>query len=223
VCNANPVIFLKYPGTYVFKGLGLTYDSHLLSLRKVDASHIGGCSPGVIDMLLAIDRYHSQKFAKLLSLLDQVPEADGTTVLDASAAVWFQEMSDGNAHNLNNLPIIQAGGAGGYFKTGWTVNVADGSADLSRGNSEAVCTEGVPGPSSGTDPNLANAPINKYFCNLMNALGVKAGADGFPARGGSEEVTRYGRYDRTEDFVHGGTVPPTIHSPGEFSALRASA
>jgi hypothetical protein len=26
--------------------------------------------------------------------------------------------------------------------------------------------------STGTDPALANAPINKYYCNLMNALGV---------------------------------------------------
>ena len=39
-------------------------------------------------------------------------------LLDNSAAVWFNEMSDGNAHNMNNVPILQAGSAGGYFKTG---------------------------------------------------------------------------------------------------------
>ncbi|MEI9951695.1 MAG: hypothetical protein WDO74_22630 [Pseudomonadota bacterium] len=131
-------------------------------------------------------------------------------------------MSDGNAHNLNNLPIIQAGSAGGYFKTGWAVNVDDGSANLSNGNSEALCN-GVAVDSTGTDPALANAPINKYFCNLMNALGVKAGADGFPAKNGSAEVTRFGRYDKTEDFVHGGTAPAAINDPGEFDALKANA
>ena len=74
---------------------------------------------------------------------------------------------------------------------------------------------------TGTDPVLASAPINKYFCSLMNALGVKAGADGFPAVGGQEEVRCFGMYDRTEDFIGGGTVPPQIHDPGEFEALRA--
>ena len=36
-------------------------------------------------------------------------------------------MSDGNSHNLNNLPILQAGSCGGYFKTGQAVNVENGS------------------------------------------------------------------------------------------------
>jgi hypothetical protein len=57
---------------------------------------------------------------------------------------------------------------------------------------------------------------------LMNALGVKAGPDGFAAPGGAAEVTHFGMYDRTEDFVHGGTNPPKINSPGGFDALRAS-
>jgi len=50
-------------------------------------------------------------------------------------------MSDGNAHNLNNLPIIQAGSAGGYFKTGWTINVDTanpGAANMTTGNSEVA-------------------------------------------------------------------------------------
>ena len=44
-------------------------------------------------------------------------------MLDNTATVWFQEMSDGNSHNLNNMPILQAGSCGGYFKTGAAVNV----------------------------------------------------------------------------------------------------
>ena len=39
--------------------------------------------------------------------------------------------------------------------------------------------------------------------------------------GGSEAVTKFGMYDRTEDFVGGGTNPPMIHSPGEYEALKA--
>jgi hypothetical protein len=223
VCNANPVIILKYPGAHTYRGLGLpASDAHTLSHRILNAT--GQCVSGVIDMLEAMDDYHARKFARLVGMLDSVPEGDGT-VLDNCAAIWFQEMSDGNAHNLNNLPIVQAGGMGGYFRTGVAVNVDDGSPALSQGNSEAFCstTSSSSGSvqSTSTDPALANAPINKYFCNLMNALGVKAGVDGFPALGGVAEVTHFGMYDRTEDFVGGGTNPPAIHDPGEFTDLKA--
>ena len=226
-CNANPVIVLKYPANYIYSGLGVTLDSHSLSRRIDNAGMSGTCVANAIPMLLAIDDYYSQKFAKLVGMLDGIPEGDGT-LLDNTATVWFQEMSDGSANNLNNLPIIQAGGAGGYFKTGWAVNVADGSPNLTSGNSEAACADGTPqtidgiAQTTGTDPNLANAPINKYFCNLMNALGVRAGEDGFPLTGSSSDVTKFGMYDETEDFIGGGTHPPRITDPGEFSALKAN-
>jgi hypothetical protein len=226
-CNANPVIFLKYPPLWTFHGLGLTNDTHGLSHRLGNANFTGICLPGALTMLETIDRYYAQKFAHLVAQLDSIYEDDGRSLLDNSAVVWFQEMSDGLAHNLNNLPIVQVGSAGGYFKTGVAVNVEDGTDDLTSGNSESVCAEGttdeVDGTtqSTGTDAARANAPINKYFCNLMNALGVKAGPDGFPAVGGTAEVTHFGRYDKTEDFIGGDVNPPMIHSPGEYSALKA--
>jgi hypothetical protein len=227
VCNANPVIVLKYPGNYVFKGLGLSIEAHSLSHRLDNAGMAGVCVDNAINDLLTIDDYYARKFAYLVGLLHGIQEGDGT-VLDNSAAVWFQEMSDGNAHNLNNLPIIQAGSAAGYFKTGWTVNVDDGSPALTTGNSESTCTPDTSNmvngttQSTGTPATVANAPINKYYYNLMNALGVKAGDDGFPLKGGSAEVTKFGMYDKTEDFIGGGTNPPLIHSPGAYEALKAN-
>ena len=83
----------------------------------------GTCYPNSLTLLQTIDKYYTSKFAKLVGMLDGIKNSDGSTLLDSSAAVWFNEMSDGNAHNLNNLPIIQAGGLNGYFKTGWAVNV----------------------------------------------------------------------------------------------------
>jgi hypothetical protein len=226
VCQANPVIFLKYPGSFVFKGLGITIETASLSHRIGNAGLSGTCVSGVLDMIRTIDDYYARKFAHLVGVLDGIEEGDGT-VLDNSAAVWFQEMSDGLAQNLNNLPIVQVGSAGGYFRTGCAVNVEDGSPTLVKGNSESACTpdttdmvNGID-QSTGTDAKYANAPINKYYVTLMNALGVKAGPDGFPLAGGAEPVTKFGMYDRTEDFVGGGSNPPMIHSPGEYAALRA--
>jgi len=228
-CNANPVILLAYPTNYVYSGLDLTIESASLASRVGSATLGGTCVPGVIDQLASIDAFYARKFAHLVGKLNEMSDGDGS-LLDQMAAVWFQEVSDGAARNLNNLPILQAGSCNGYFKTGWAINVDDGADDLTRGNSEAVCSDGSASEFStsnatskitGTDRALSNAPINKYYCNLMNALGVKAGDDGFPLIGGSEEVRCFGRYDKTEDFIGGDVNPPMIHDPGEFEALRA--
>lgn len=226
VCNANPVIFLKYPSSFVYRGLGVEFDHDTLAHRIGSAGMLGTCVTGVIDMLVKVDDFHARKFAHLVGLLDSVDEGDGK-VLDNTAAVWLSDCSDGCARNMNNFPIVQVGSAGGHFKTGWAVNVEDASAELTRGGSESVCAPATPDmvnattQSTGTDARYANAPINKYYCNLMNALGVKAGADGFPLKGGTAEVTKFGMYDRTQDFIGGGTNPAMIHNPGEFEALRA--
>lgn len=228
LCNANPVVILKYPGNYIFRGLGLEGENHGLSHRIGDAGMQGTCVDGVINMLLTIDDFYARKFAYLVAQLESVAEGDGT-LLDNTAAVWMQEMSDGNAHNLNNLPIVHAGSTGGYFKTGWIVNVDDGSDNMSNGRSESACTDGTSNmvngttQSTGTEATIANAPINKYYVNLMNALGVKGGADGYALKGGTAEVTHFGMYDNTEDFIGGGTNPPRITNPGGFDALKANA
>ncbi len=231
-CNANPVIFLKYPGNYVFSGLDINTESHSLSHRLDNAGMQGNCLPNAVEMLLRVDDFYTRKFANLVGMLDSIPEGSGS-VLDNTATVWFNEMSDGNAHNLNNAPILQAGSAGGYFKTGQIINVdpaGPGAADMSNGASMSACTDGTSGQtingttqSTGTEPSVANAPINKYFYNLMNAMGVKAGADGFPAVGGTAEVTHFGYSDRTEDFIggEGAVAAAAIHDPGEFTELKS--
>jgi hypothetical protein len=78
--------------------------------------------------------------------------------------------------------------------------------------------------STGTPATLANAPINKYFCSLMNAMGVKAGEDGYPMKGGAAPVTKFGYSDKTEDFIggQGAVADATVHNPGELMELRAT-
>jgi hypothetical protein len=231
-CNANPVIFLKFPNNFTYSGLGINADSDNLAHRLNQASMVGPCVANVIDTLRKIDSYYAQKFAKLVGMLDSMSEGDGT-VLDNSIAVWMNECSDGCAHNLNNAPIIQAGSGGGYFKTGKIINLdaASGATPAQMlGRSLAQCVDGtdmmVDGISqaTGTDPKYGNRPVNKYFCNIMNAMGLKADAQGFPAKDGpASEVTHFGYSDLTEDYCGGvGAVPDAkIHDPGAFDLLKA--
>ena len=145
------------------------------------------------------------------------------TLLDNTATVWMQEMSDGNSHNLNNLPILQAGSCGDYFKVGQAVNVEGAKTNLTVGHSDDDCKNGQSPfqtlDSLGTPPDQATMPINKYFCNLMNDIGVKAGADGFPAKGSTQEVTHYGKYD--DSALYNTSQPAQIKNPGEYKELRA--
>ena len=101
----------------------------------------GACLDGVMEMIHKIDVFYAQQFAFLVKQLDSITEGD-KTLLDNTATVWMQEMSDGNSHNLNNLPILQAGSCAGYFKVGQAINVEAGKTDLTVGHSEEDCKNG---------------------------------------------------------------------------------
>ncbi|HET9931772.1 MAG TPA: DUF1552 domain-containing protein, partial [Polyangiaceae bacterium] len=88
ICNLNPVIVLKYPGSFVFRGLGLSSDSHSLSHRIGNAGLQGTCVADAIENIARMDDYNAQKFAHLVGKLDSIEEGDAT-VLDNSAVVWF--------------------------------------------------------------------------------------------------------------------------------------
>src|SRR5690606_8447010 len=206
ICDANRVMILAYPGYVRFDWDGLTHDAdhHGLSHRNGSAAVGGDCHPGVIDMIAEIDDWYASKYARMVNLFDSITEGEGS-LLDNCAAVWIPELSDGNAHNLNNLPIVQAGSCGGYFKTGQSIAVTDNTGGL--GNSEGDCTDGDTSVGFGTGSNGGNAPINKYYVALMNAVGCTDGAGG--------KVTEFGVMDGT-------SAEPGINDPGEFESLVAT-
>jgi hypothetical protein len=232
-CNANPVVLLRFPNNFTYTGLGINADSHNQSHRLDSANMSGACVANAVANLKTIDSYYAKKFASLVGFLDSIPEGSGQTVLDNSVAFWLNELSDGNAHNMNNTPLIQAGSGGGYFKQGKIINLdttSGGTATDFLGRSLSQCVDGnttmADGISQGTGTaaKFGNMPINKYFCNVMTAIGIKADANGFPAKGGpGSEVTHFGYSDKTEDFSGGqGAVKDAqIHDPGGYTQLKA--
>ena len=65
-----------------------------------------------------INRFHITQFAYIVERLKSIREADGSTLLDNSMILYGSDMSDGNAHNNENLPILLAGKGGGTLHTG---------------------------------------------------------------------------------------------------------
>ena len=64
-----------------------------------------------------ITRWHVEQFAGLVQRLDRIPEGDGS-LLDQTIIFCGSSMSDGNAHDPDNLPILLAGGGGGTLAGG---------------------------------------------------------------------------------------------------------
>jgi hypothetical protein len=67
--------------------------------------------------LIKINTWYAQQFAYLLQKLDSVQEGEGT-MLDNTVVMWCNELGNGNTHARKKLPLVLAGSAGGYFKTG---------------------------------------------------------------------------------------------------------
>jgi hypothetical protein len=204
MCDQNRSIILQWPAFVTFKwdGIAHSYDHAGLSHRSGSAAVGGQCLDGVLDMIAQIDGWYAGRYAKLVGLLDDIDEGE-RTLLQNSALVWLPELADGLAHNVNNLPIVIAGSAGGYLAQGVSVNLTQGV--LGTGNSEATCTEPGDTVDFGTGSEHGDVPLNKLYVTLMNALGITN--EGAP-------VESFGQVD-SNDLAAG------ITDPGELTALRA--
>lgn len=70
------------------------------------------------DKLKVINRWEVEQFAYLLERLKSTVDVNGASLLDACAVFLSSDISDGDWHNHNNMPILLAGQANGYFNTG---------------------------------------------------------------------------------------------------------
>jgi len=78
-----------------------------------------GAAEGSYDKFLAIDRWQAGEVAHLLARLDAIG------VLDATAVVWVSELGLHRFdHSKTNAGVVLAGSAGGFFRSGRTVDMA---------------------------------------------------------------------------------------------------
>ena len=98
-------------------GSGRSYDFLGVSGGHHEISHHGGSSANH-DKLTIIDTWEVEQLSYMLQRMKEVVEPDGSTLLDNSVLFFSSEISDGDRHNHTDMPIVLAGGAGGYFDTG---------------------------------------------------------------------------------------------------------
>ncbi|HVJ16710.1 MAG TPA: DUF1552 domain-containing protein [Polyangiaceae bacterium] len=78
-----------------------------------DISHHGG-NPDNVGRLQRIDYWWFRRFSEFLIRLQGMSDVDGRSVLDNTLVFQSSDVSDGDAHNHDDMPVILAGGAAGF-------------------------------------------------------------------------------------------------------------
>ena len=89
--------------------IGIPEAHHGLTHHQGDAAKIA--------KVIEINRYHARQFAYLIEKFKATPDGDGT-LLDHVMVTYGSGLSDGNAHDHANLPMVVAGRACGTLKPG---------------------------------------------------------------------------------------------------------
>jgi hypothetical protein len=92
-----------------YPGIGVTDGHHELSHH--------GRNKEKLEKIAKINRFHVEQFASFLQRLEAIKEGEGT-LLDHCLIAYGSGISDGDAHNHDDLPILLAGRGNGTVKPG---------------------------------------------------------------------------------------------------------
>jgi hypothetical protein len=159
--------------TFKWDGMNHPYHHHAISHNSTtDAgSNTGIGGADYMQLLFEVDTWYMTQYKYLLDKLNSYNEAGGKTVLDNSAVLYANELSDGLQHNFMDMPFIIAGSAGGYLKQGQYIKVTR-QADTRQDS---------------------DAPHNKLLTTLINAVGVR-NADQSP-------IANFGAFGQPGEFT----------------------
>jgi Protein of unknown function (DUF1552) len=121
-----------------------------------DISHHGG-NPTSVAQLVAINTWTFQQLAYLLTQLKAIPDGPtGSNLLTNSTIFVSSDISDGDMHNHNDMPIILAGHGGGALKPGQHVRYGPA----------------ISAPSYGATPPLSGVPVSNLLLTTLATVGV---------------------------------------------------
>ena len=126
---------------------GATYPQIGVSDSHHPISHHGG-DEHKIASLRKINAYHTSLLGYFLDRLASTPDGEGT-LLDHVVILYGSAISEGNRHDVRNLPILLAGGGAGRIKGGRHVKYPDGTQRLTNLQLTLLNTLGVPAETFG--------------------------------------------------------------------------
>ncbi len=91
-----------------------------------ELSHEGDGNDDARNKLTQINRWYAEQFSAFVQMLAAVPEGDGT-MLDNTIVLWGNELSKGNNHQIDPIPLVMAGGANLGIETGRFLQFDDGT------------------------------------------------------------------------------------------------
>jgi hypothetical protein len=146
-------------------GQGLTLATQNISDWHGQVAH-EGLSPGPAQVWAT--QYNQKTFeyvlVELASRLDDVVMEDGQTLLDHSLLMQTSENGQVSHHtHCNAVPLITAGGANGYFNTGYYVDFSDQTQQVQNAGSALK---------PGLEPEYAGLMYNQFLANCLMAMGV---------------------------------------------------
>ena len=121
---------------------GATYPQIGVSDSHHPISHHGG-DKNKIASLAKINAYHTTLFSYFLEKLATTSDGDAT-LLDHVITLYGSAISEGNSHDIRNLPIILVGGGAGRVKGGRHVKYPDQTQRLTNLQLTLLNRLGVP-------------------------------------------------------------------------------
>lgn len=91
---------------------------HYISHRRLSHDGNGTVIAGSDLLHHKVDRHFARMFRTLLDSLDAFSMPDGSSLLDAGIAAWYNDNSNGPQHCTWDVPWVIAGSAGGYLQQG---------------------------------------------------------------------------------------------------------
>ena len=113
--HTNVISYMMGNGgsTQSFPFLGINESHHNISHHQGNKSNHA--------QLKKINHWELEQFSALATKLNNIQEGEGT-LLDQCCLFLSSEVSDGDRHNHNDLPVIYAGSLGGKLKTGVAIS-----------------------------------------------------------------------------------------------------
>ena len=143
-----------------YRSIESTDGFHDMIHKTNGANPLLGNNADAMKIVKGYHAYNASLYAKFLSLLDGIPEGDGT-LLDHTAVVWCGQLAGGD-HSVEYLPYVIGGGMGGQLATGRYVRYPRT-------------------PDKGSWPNYSHGPAhNDLLCALANKMGVVTSTFGNP-------------------------------------------